>query len=216
MNIFIDIETIPNQSIDKPIFDESTVAVGNLKDPEKIKEKIERAKSEFENGITKEMSVNSDLCQIISIGCIVTDTDYNIVEERVFFNENDDKKILSEFKSFLKTIPVYTFYGWNIKYFDIPVIWKRGILTGEKAITTPDYLEMISKYRNYSVDLKHVWSNDQYYKLSTCCKTLGIPCKTGLDGSMIYDAWKEKKFEEIKAYNLEDCYACIEIARKIY
>lgn len=212
--IIIDIETIPNQSLkDKPEFDETTVKIGNIKDEEKIKEKINKAKKEFEDGLTKRMSLESNYCQIISLGYIMIDEENKVIKKGVLFDEQNDISIL---KNFIALYQGCILIGWNIKKFDIPVIWKRYIFNKMRAPFV-NYRDLLSPYYDKgAIDLMHVWNGSgNYGKMSECAKLLDIECKTGMDGSMIYDAYKNNKFAEIKDYNMSDCECCLEIYKRI-
>lgn len=213
----LDIETIPDD-VNRPEFDETTVKLGNVKDKDKIKEKIEKARLDYENGLTKKMSVDSNYCRILSIGVIITDKQFNIAHtDRVFYGgkDKDDKEILKDFFYLYDNYGNPDIIGWNCKGFDIPVIWKRSILN-KLDCNFNDYRKMTSKYYdNGVIDLMHIWNNFEYGKMSDCCKRLGIECKSGMDGSMIYDAYKNGQHEDIQAYNLQDCKANIEIAKRI-
>lgn len=211
-----DIETIPQQNLpddQKPQFDETTVKLGNLKDPEKVKAKIESAKDEFKTGLTKKMSLESNYCQIISIGYIEIDARLKELRRGVIFDETGDKSIIQEFKTIYNG---QTLVGWNSKMFDIPIIWKRAILNG---IRSPfyNYQSLCSPYNDNSIDLMRTWNGSTGWgKMIDCAKRLGIPAKSGMDGSMIYDAFKDGKYEDIKAYNLEDCECTLEIYKRLY
>jgi len=213
MKITIDIETIPDQDLPKdclPVFDETTVKLGNIKDEAKRAAKIAEARAAFEDGMTKKMSLESDYCRILSIGYKWEDQ-----KTEVLFGEKNDSIILSEFADILRKHhgPIQMI-GWGIKRFDLPVLWKRMILN---EISPPFNLLSLTNPYNHTdcADLMTIWNNGGMGKLSACCKRLGIPVKTGMDGSMIFDAFKEKKFDEIKAYNIEDCVATEAVAERI-
>lgn len=213
--LIIDIETIPNQKLkekEKPQFSEDTVALGNTKDPVKVQDKIMEAERKFKEGLTKKMSIESNYCQIISLGYIeITDDDQEI-RRGVFIDPKGDKSIIAAFKKIWNGQIVV---GWNCKNFDIPVIWKRSILNKDRIFS--DYRSLCSPYYDKGcIDLMHVWNGGgQYGKLKVCADILGIPAKDGLDGSMIYDAFKAKSFEAIEAYNMADCEATMEICKRI-
>lgn len=215
-NLKIDIETIPRQGLSddlKPVFDETTVKLGNLKDPGKIADKIHNEEMKFNEGLTKKMSIQSDYCQILSLGYIETDAKGEELSRGVLFNEKDDLSIIKEFA---KIYDGQTLVGWNSKSFDIPVIRKRAILNGLKN-PFENYQRIIYKYSNDSIDLMHEWNGaTEYGKMSQCAKLLGIDCKTGLDGSMIFDAWKNGDYKAIKDYNIQDCECCVEIYKKLF
>ncbi len=158
------------------------------------------------------MSIESNYCQIISLGYIeLNDTDDEI-DRGVFFDEKHDVSILAAFK---KLYNGQTIIGWNCKNFDIPVIWKRSILNGIKIFE--DYRKLCGPYNdNGCIDLMHVWNgSNQYGKMIDCAALLGIEAKTGMDGSMIYDAFKEQQFKEIGDYNMQDCLVTLEIYKRI-
>ena len=69
--IIIDAETIPDENAKAPVFDPSSVRVGNIKDPKKIEEKIAQANEDYSKGLTKKMSISSNLCRMISLGIII-------------------------------------------------------------------------------------------------------------------------------------------------
>ncbi len=214
--IIIDIETIPNQKLSnklKPQFDETTIKLGNTKDPDKIQDKIAKVEHEFEEELTKKMSIESNYCQILSLGFIEIDEGLNEIRRDTLINPKGDKSILIALKNiFNKQIIV----GWNCKNFDIPIIWKRCILNGIPA-PFEDYRALCTPYYDKGcIDLMHVWNGaNQYGKMIDCAALLDIESKAGMDGSMIYDAFKEKRFDEIACYNIQDCETTLEIYKKI-
>jgi len=190
------------------------VKYGNTKDESKRAIIEQEARIEWANGLTKKMSLSGELCQIISCGYMLIDTDYNSIESDVLFDPKDDKEILQEINMLLKTSHNIT-VGWNSKGFDLPVIWKRSILQGLNYPINR-YLNTIKKYDTRdSIDIMHVWNNFEIGKLSACCNALGIECKTGLDGSMIYEAYKAGRYDDIKSYNMEDVNCCFQIMKRI-
>lgn len=214
--LIIDIETIPNQNLSdelKPKFDSSTLKMGNIKDPIKAQEKIMEAEKKFEEGLTKTMSIQSNFCQIISLGYIEIDEFNKEIKQDVFLDSENDESIIKNFESIYQG---HTIIGWNCKGFDIPIIWKRSILNGIGSLFQ-DYRKLCAPYQdNGCIDLMHVFNgNREYGKLIECAALLGIPAKEGMDGSQIYDAFKDGKFDEIKNYNMQDCEATLAIYKKI-
>jgi predicted PolB exonuclease-like 3'-5' exonuclease len=213
--LILDIETIPNQNLQEdlmPKFDETTVKLGVLKDPVKIEAKIEKAKEAFKNGLTKKMSLESNFAQILSLGYIEINDQGEEIQRGVLFNESNDKQILEDFAKIYKGQQII---GWNSKRFDLPLIWKRGIFQNIK-IFRDNIKHLCNPYRDDSLDLMLDFNAGNMGKMSACAKLLGIECKTGLDGSMIYDAFKAEQYEEIKDYNLEDCDCTLSIYRRLY
>lgn len=213
----VDIETIPDDSLPKdavPQFEPASVKVGNLKDPDKIEIKIAEAKAEFESGLTKRMSLESDYCRIVSAAILITDpTGERVLLREAEYGKDKDIDILHWLGNSFARYDV-TLMGWNLKRFDIPIIWKRGILQDVRVFT--DYRHLCNPYNDESIDLMLHWNAGDYGKLIDACRRLGIPAKSGLDGSMIYHAYLEDRQKEILDYNLQDVDACLEIARKIW
>lgn len=210
----IDIETIPNQEIGEIPMPESYVKYGNTKDPAKKKAIYDIATQKWkEEGMNKEMSLNAEYCQVLSIGVITFEAgSHRELSREVYFDEENDKEILLKMRTVLRD---HRIIGWNSKGFDLPVIFKRLALLG---IPMPfkTYNEITKKYdRERSIDLMHVWNNDGYGKLSDCASAFGIDAKSGMDGSMIYDAYKAVKYEEIREYNMQDCEVCVEICKRL-
>lgn len=210
--LVIDIETIPNQTAEKPVFDPASVKVGNLKDPAKVQEKIDEARIEFESGLTKRMSVESSLCEIVSLGYIELDRFLGEKRRGTFYRDEDgDKCIIDGFLGIFKGQRLIT---WNGKHFDVPVIWKRSI--AHNIAVFRDYLALTNKYRHDEhIDLMHVFNNYDMGKLIDCARFLGLPAKEGLDGSMIYDAWLSGRHDDIRAYNMQDCETTLAIAERL-
>ena len=208
-----DHETVPNENVIKPEFDESTVKLGNVKDPDKRQAKIGQAKAEFNNDIVKKMSLDGGMNKIISIAAMMIDSTGEIIEEKVYFDEKNDDLINEMFLDWAKGT---TLCGWNIKGFDIPVLWKRSILNGQSCMTTPQYLDLVKKYGYGCLDLMQIWNNYNFGSMSNCCKALKIPVKTEMSGSDVYKYYMDGRYEEIKEYNLEDVRACYEIYKRLY
>lgn len=206
---FIDIETIPREGAEPPPFDP-----GRLKDPVKVAE----AEANYREGLTKKMSLDSDLCRIVSAAVVCIRDNGQEISRDVWLAKTDDRKLLQEVAhrlSLARTTNAATIVGWNCKNFDLPVLWKRGVMQGVPVLPWGVYMDFTSKYRQEKcIDLMHVWAAYEWAKLAECAATLGVPAKTGMDGSEIYAAYKAKEWDRITTYNLEDCDAMIGIARK--
>lgn len=216
--LFIDIETIPREDAVVPEFDPSTVAVGNLKDEEKIRAKVDKAREEHLAGVTKTMSLSGDLCRLVSIGGVITDENFNIVKQDVALGAEGDADLLYRFSEWYSDCD--RLWGWNTKWFDLPVMWKRSVMLGRPVFTPQEYLDLTAPY-NYQrhVDLKHLWFGFEVRKgenLKLACESIGIKAKDGMDGSMIFDAFKAGRYDEITQYNLQDCLVCVELARRMF
>lgn len=108
--------------------------------------------------------------------------------------------------------------GWNIDGFDWPVMLQRGLRNG---IIVPDVCnrpekpwdrspnDYFAKYTGARIDLMKVVAGEMGYgsnpKLSDTAIALDLPGKEGMDGSKVYDAWKDGRIAEIVKYCNHDC-----------
>jgi DNA polymerase elongation subunit (family B) len=166
-----DVETVSLSEADLPPFDESTVALGNVKDPEKIKAKVAQARADY----ISEAALSPMTGQIAMVGF------------RGSFNkliyDGSEKDIIREAMQVI-TAELYAgnlVVGWNSSYFDLPYIIKRGWAHG---ITTPKWRE--GRYFNRSlVDLRDEWLLGERTpargtsSLEAVAKFMGLPPKLG-------------------------------------
>ena len=212
--LFLDLETIPCQTIEPPQFDLESVKLGNLKDPEKIKVKVQEAEEKFNADLVKNMSLDPNLCQIISCAMLLVDErgQINAGDESAIFNEKTDYGIIQA----LPILDKFILITWNGKHFDIPVIWKRSIIFRIPFLSFQYYLKLTHKYNNDAhIDLQLIWNQGGYGSMADCAKTLGIKHKEIMTGADVYDAWKNKEYDKIKAYNMEDVQTLYHIAKRI-
>lgn len=106
--------------------------------------------------------------------------------------------------------------GWNIDSFDWPVMIQRGLRNG---VVIPDICkrpnkpwegnDYYAKFSDARIDLMKVVAGEMSFgnnpKLSDTAIALSLPGKEGMDGSKVYDAWKEGRLAEIVKYCNHDC-----------
>lgn len=210
--VIFDLETVPREDAGKPRFDESAVKTGNA-GADKKAEKMAKAKAEFDDKLIKKMSLDGALNKVISITAHRVNGLGVVIGTFTAFNEKNDSKIILDF---INWVGGDTLCGWNIKGFDIPVLWKRSVLSGSAALNTLKYLYLTKKYGDGCVDLMQVWNNYDFGSMAACCKSLGIPVKTVMNGADVYQYYVDGRYDEIQKYNLEDVNCCLEIYRKLY
>lgn len=122
--------------------------------------------------------------------------------------EPDEQIILAEFWQFLRGFDTNRdlIIGHNILDFDLPFIVQRSIIKNVRP--TVDFY--FGKYRNAPIfDTMRVWDCWKWgdkTSLKKLAYALGLECpKTDdIDGSKIYDAFLEGRFEEIYRYCMRD------------
>lgn len=201
-------------------------AVANKKpihpsDIEKAQEIAEFANDETANGILKPLvplpEKKDPIAPIpahrpIVIGCLFLDKDLNTKKIGVVGTgelHGNEHQLLSEWADFMaREKPAII--DWNGRSFDMPVLTMRCFRHGIPLRWY--YSERNYRYR-YSdemhVDLMDVMTdygaaNRMGFKLDAVAKSIGLPGKYGVDGSMVNEMYKAGKISEIETYCMTD------------
>ncbi len=102
--------------------------------------------------------------------------------------------------------------SWNGGGFDLPVLHYRGLIHG---VVAPKYwdtghIDRESKWDNYLgryqfrhtdlMDVLALYSGRNNAPLNEIALLLGLPGKLGMDGSKVFDAYREGRLRDIRAY----------------
>jgi predicted PolB exonuclease-like 3'-5' exonuclease len=102
--------------------------------------------------------------------------------------------------------------SWNGSCFDLPVLHYRGLLTGvsaarywELGVDDPEfrYNNYIGRYHTRHIDLMVVlalYQSRANAPLDVLSRLAGYPGKLGMDGSQVFNAYKEGRLDEIRRY----------------
>ncbi|MGZ9075284.1 MAG: 3'-5' exonuclease [Burkholderiaceae bacterium] len=102
--------------------------------------------------------------------------------------------------------------SWNGSCFDLPVLHYRGLLAGvsaarywELGVDDPEfrYNNYIGRYHTRHTDLMDVLSMYQSRAtapLDVLAKLAGYPGKLGMDGSQVWQAYRDGQIEQIRSY----------------
>jgi len=173
---YIDIETGSWDGAEE--FDWSTVKLGNIKDPEKIKAKRAEAARDYED----KKALSPMTGEILAIG-IQDPSGYHAI------HGDDEKGILKQFLPWLNNELFQQHYvcGWNLKGFDLPFIRHRAFLHGLGHIV-PSVLYDNRGYEHSCIkDLMLIWSygkrgTDAWIGLDKVAKFLGHAGKQTITG----------------------------------
>lgn len=158
----------------------------------------------------RKTALDGNYGRILCIGCI-KETPVS-EEKRILTGDGDtsrEKEILKEFWTLAKD--VNQFIGHNVLDFDLKFIWKRSVIHKIK----PSINLSFARYRSdFIYDTMQEWEKWRgYIKLDELARIFDIETsKTMLDGSKVYDYYKDGRIEEIYDY----CMADVELTRKIY
>jgi DNA polymerase elongation subunit (family B) len=231
-NLFacLDLETIPHPGLPPecvPLFDENSVSLGNLKDPLKIDAKINDARAKFEASIPKIMATDPDLCMVVSFtGCVVDGADRVYTEPDVCEDDKEEFLLITEACAWLRDcvrdgVPVVTFNGAS---FDLPVLIRRA-LYNDVSVSSSVIEKLTARFErnHHHIDLMQALAIRSPFSGKPECKSLdyylkrlGLGSKMpGMNGSMVYPLWQERRFAEIAAYNRDDVDKTIALFNRV-
>jgi predicted PolB exonuclease-like 3'-5' exonuclease len=200
-----DLETIPQEP--------DTLTESQKKQYEKKAASMLQSPNVTENMIR---STDPFIGRILCIGMYYKNDEVDPVqEEKIAFWEGTEKDILLRFWGVIEKLQpgtkIITFNGFN---FDIPWIRIRSLVHGIKLPKCPVDFFNVNPFKNTPhVDMMIAIKNDKYLKnisvgLGLACDSFGVPTpKDGIDGSQVYDAYKQGRIEEIASYVKKDVYS---------
>ena len=235
-----DIETSPKSSVldgffmDTPVFRETDVKVGNLKDEAKIAAKIEQAKidhekvvSDYTEAVTKKCCLDADYGHVVAIGVMYLDEAMKPTRTDILSGTKDGEATMLQgfWRAFEKIRGSYgQMFGWNIQNFDLPFLIKRSWHLG---VEVPS--DAVDKYRFFHpvfIDLMKVYTfggfgKDAYCKLEKACTAFGFIQPEGLKvtGGIFWREWASgdaERMEEAKRYLQNDLDMTLAVACGIH
>lgn len=220
--IVFDIETIPSQ---RPgAYEEVLKTIkhpGNISKPETIsrwyEENLETAAQEK----YRKQALDGLSGEIISIAWALDDREPDVV----FRSDENEGGLLASFFEKIVDItdkygqrdPITRWIGHYITGFDLRFLWQRCVINRVRPTVKIPYDARPWDQRVF--DTKIEWTgagqNVGAGSMDAICKSFGIPGKTDMDGSMVYDYWLAGRYEEIAEYNMRDVIATREIYRRM-
>lgn len=210
--VYLDIETIPSQgpSVQEAI-EASISPPGNMKKAETIENWILNEKPSAVEEAWKKTALDGSFGEIWCIAWAINDGPVNYITRTGL--EDSESTILSEF--FLRILekaprPDY-WIGHNIRSFDLRFLWQRAVILG--IVPTINLYENASPYEKAIIDTMTMWAGYRnFIGLEKLCNALGIPGKSGMDGSQVWDYVKDGRIAEVVEYCKDD----VERVRAVY
>lgn len=215
----LDIETIPSQEIPEdaiPKFDPEEVKLGNTKDPVKVAAKIQEARENWDQDLSKKMGTDPALGQICTfVGMVYETSNDEILEETaVHWPDPEDGEYDVAYRGvsfvnscFSQRIPIVTFngVGFDIPFLhfaalrqDVPFPYSRLDRLTKKWGSKDHYDLLLSLlyYDRYRMKGK---------KLNFYLGLFDLGSKMeGIDGSEVYPNWLEGNHAKILEYCRQD------------
>lgn len=223
----LDIETTPGMNLPEeclPKFDELDVSIGNLKDPFKIREKIEAARIKFEQDLSKKMSTDPDLCHVCA--CVIYNSDTRNFSSAFAKDRDEEYELLDRAWAWIREclrekIILVSFNGLS---FDLPVLFRRAMI--QDVSVAPSLIEALTaRYSNkvhldlmQSLAVRNPFSGKlEARSLDHYLKRFCLGAKMeGWDGSKVYPAFLESKFDEILQYCKSDVLNTAALFERVY
>lgn len=208
-NIFLDIETIPSQ--EQWVKDSIDVKPpATIKKQESIdKWYKEKSGDAFDKAYEKTVfdgMTNHIICASVAIDSQDPYTVYSA-------DPSEELALLECLYDYLATwADDYgnVIIGHNVLGFDLNVIKKRSIILGLRPEFKLPYDAKPWSDNVYDTMLR--WDSKNFTSQDKICQALGIKGKGDMDGSKVYQYWKDGKHDEITAYCQDD----VETVRKLY
>jgi predicted PolB exonuclease-like 3'-5' exonuclease len=211
--LFLDIETIPSGKKISPM---NMPYKGTATKQETIDKWYAEKAAEASEQEYRKRALDSMKGKILCIG-------YAFDKDEPAIIKGEEKEIISEFNDIIENIPItnqatLNIIGHNIKGFDAPWIFRKAIQYKFKALIT-----FMSGYPRWNtlftdkkmIDTMELWGYMDYknfISMDDIATFLGIPGKKGMDGSQVFDFFKEGKLNDIFEY----CKGDVVEVRSIY
>jgi len=208
-NIYLDIETIPSQL---PWVSEYVAAgvkpPGTIKKAESIAKWHEESKPDAVQEAMDKCSFDGALNHIICIGVAIDDEPAKTIVANTI---DQEPVLLNEFYGLIKSHALGAVYiGHNISGFDLKVIKQRSMVLGVKPAAMIPF--DAKPWEKNPYDTMVQWDAKNSAKLDKIARAFGIKGKGDVDGSDVYQMWKDGNFSEIAQYCRED----VEMTRSVY
>lgn len=199
--IIFDIETgpMPVDQLRIPPFNPAEVKLGNIKNPDLIAEKIQKAEESHTADYIRHAALDALSGQVLCIGyrfqhdkpaVLCSDADGEAVMLIQFW------RLLSDLERQPKLV------GFNIKSFDLPFLIKRS---WKHRIQVPYWLRQGRYWNDLVIDLREVWQlgdSRAHGSLASICRHLGLGEKAGngADFSLLWNTDRQAAID----YCLQD------------
>lgn len=225
--ISLDIETIPRSDLPpecKPQFDETSVSLGAMKDPAKIREKIARERAKFERRVEKDLSTDPDFLMVCCFCGYDSESDTFL--ELFARNLHEETSMLVEawqwvLEGLRRDRLLVTFNG---RSFDVPAMYRRAMI---QDIRAPHGVYQRIAGRT-AIDRVHLdlmlalgtptpfSSRPEIHGFDYYLNLFGLPGKAeGWDGSKVLPAFQAGWFEDIQIYCRSDVEALNALWRRV-
>ena len=214
--LYLDIETLPPQ--DRQPDPDDVTPPANYKNPETIRAYQESKAEE----VYRKLATNPLDAQVLVIGVAYGD------DKAIGLCDTDEKALFDKLEEYLATLQFniestkdlikkspdsWTIVGHNVAQFDLPILMLRAKKYG--GTLTNQLLRDLTPFDHRIADTMRMampTMKGSYVSMDDLCGFFGLEGKGDMDGSTVYDYFKEGKIDDIIKYCIKD----VETTRKLY
>ena len=214
MNVFIDIETIPEQNPNMDDYRKLVKAPGNMKKQEAIDKWLSENLDDEAEKLWLKTSFDGGKGQIICICASVGGEVWN-------FHSDNEASLLHGFNAFMNDIQPFEhattaikFVGHNVRQFDLPFLRKRMVINQVKPSFKTTWH---GRHGLHCFDTMEEWAGfGGRISQDNLAKILGIESSKGkMDGSQVWPEFQKGNIGKIAEYCADDVRCLIEIYNRL-
>jgi len=221
LKLILDCETLPTGNPGAIIrIAQSLKPPGSMKKPETIAAWIENERPAALAKALADTAFDGTYGRLACIGWAVDDEEPNAYLSRYAEDDTEDEEDL--LACFFKDVEIsrksgqrVVVVGHNIANFDIPFITKRAVVNG---VRIPSWWPWRAKPWDDAIfDTMTAWAGARdHIGLDRLCAALGLPGKTGVDGSMVAGMWEAGKYADVGSYCADDVERVRRVAKRLW
>ena len=201
MNVYIDIETIPDQRPGaRQAYIDGVTAPGTYSRPESIEHWLHAHREVEGDKAWRRTALNGGYGQVVCV-CYATERG----DRGVCFHATDEARVLREYGADLTShlgVERATFIGHNVE-FDLRFLAHRHMVHGIRPLVPLWYND--APWKGTYVDTMHMWAGArERIKLTELARILGFPDRPDIDGAHVWDAVADGRMDDVVRHCVED------------
>lgn len=215
IKIYLDIETIPSQNPSiREAIEASISPPRSMKKAETIEKWELNEKPAAVEEAWRKTALDGSFGEVWCIAWAINDGPINHIT-RTGLNDPEGSILPFFFESIHEEAPMPDYWiGHNIRSFDLRFLWQRAVILG--VAPTINLYENASPYEKAIIDTMTMWAGYRnFIGLEKLCTALGIPRKSGMDGSQVWDYVKAGRIAEVAGYCRDDVKRVRSVYKKL-
>lgn len=210
---YFDIETIPCQDETyRQVLAEKVKAPASYKKQDSVDKWLEENRDQAADEAMAKTSFDGGRGHVCTIAWAHGDGG---IQFRHAQTVGEEAQVIQDFFDDLDPYHSETLVGHYIHGFDIPFLIKRAVCLGVKLPTRQSLPRDPKPWDRNIEDTMTMWAGARdRISMDELCDILGIPGKSGFDGSMVAEAWTKGDHETIIEYCKDDVWRTREIHKR--